>query len=269
MKSSFINVMDFDAKADGKHDNSDAIKKAINFCSRKNGGTIFFPAGNYLTGPIQLISNLTLYIDSGAIINFIDDFNKYPPVYTRWEGVECYALSPLVFGTELENVSIIGNGTLNGNGQKWWHEFKKNKREEKTKPETIIEKKLAKLNPGYENAGSGGGGRETQFLRPPLIQFFKCNKVKLDGITCTNSPFWNTHIVYCNDVNISNTYFINPSDAPNTDGLDIDSSCNVHILNCTFDVGDDCLCLKSGTDDDGRRVGKSTENITITTSSGV
>jgi polygalacturonase len=256
--------MDFDAKGDGIFDDSEAIKEAIKYCLKKNGGTIFFPAGNYLTGPIQLIDNLTLYIDSGAVISFIDDFNKYPPVFTRWEGVECYALSPLIFGNKLENINIIGSGTLNGNGQKWWKVYKNIKKQGRKKPETKIEKKLAELNPGFENAGSGGGGREMQFLRPPLIQFFKCNKVKIDGITCKNSPFWNTHIVYCNDVNISNAYFVNPSDAPNTDGLDIDSSYNVHILNCTFDVGDDCLCLKSGTDSDGRRIGKPTENITIT-----
>lgn len=256
--------MDFDAKADGKHDDSSAIKMAINLCSKKNGGTIFFPAGYYLTGPIKLNNNITLYFDAGAVINFIDDFSKYAPVFTRWEGVECYALSPLIFGNDLKNINIIGYGILNGNGKKWWDEIINRRKEQRNNPETSIEKKLAKLNPGYETAGSGGGGREMQFLRPPLIQLFKCNNIKLDGITCKNSPFWNTHLVYCNNVNISNMNFINPSDAPNTDGLDIDSCTNIHISNCNFDVGDDCLCLKSGTDNDGRRVGRATENVTIT-----
>ncbi len=262
--SSYCNVLNFGAKANGKSDDSQAITDAINYLSKKNGGTLFFPAGDYLTGPIILINNITLYIDSGAIINFIDDFNNYPPVPTRWEGVECYGHSPLLYGNNLENVSIIGRGILNGNGKKWWDERHKIIESGRSKPETKIEKKLALLNPGYESSGSGGGGREVQFLRPPIIQLLKCNNIRIDGITCKNSPFWNTHLVYCNNVNISNSNFLNPSNAPNTDGMDIDSCTNVHISNCTYDVGDDCLCIKSGIDKDGRRVGKSTENVTIT-----
>jgi polygalacturonase len=115
-----------------------------------------------------------------------------------------------------------------------------------------------------KKAGSGGGGIETNFLRPPLVQFNDCSNVTISGITVRNSAFWNTHILYCSDVTIRNVRFSNPSDSPNTDGLDIDSSDNVRISDCFFDVGDDCLALKSGMDEDGRRVGRPTENVTIT-----
>lgn len=209
-------------------------------------------------------SNITLFIDAGAVIKFSTDFNDYEPAFTRWEGVECYGFSPCIYGFEAENVSLIGRGRLDGQGKAWWDELRRKRKAGVNKPESDMEKKVASLNKGYENAGSGGGGRETQFLRPPLVQFVSCKNVLIDGLIHENSPFWNTHIVYCENVTINNTNFKNPYEAPNTDGLDIDSSKNVHISNCNFDVGDDCLCIKSGIDADGRRVGRHTENVTIT-----
>ena len=260
----FANIKDFGAKGGGIADDSIAIKKAIDFCKNNNGGTLYFPSGIYHTKPIELINNLTLYLDAGTALTFSNDFNDYSPVFTRWEGVECYALHPCLYGKDLKNVNITGQGIINGQGETWWNELRTRRKENRLKPESDIEKKIALLNPGFEESGSGGGGREMQFLRPPLIQLFNCKNITLDGFTAKNSPFWNVHLVYCDDVTINNVNFINPEDAPNTDGLDIDSSSNIRISNCLFDVGDDCLCLKSGTDEDGRRVGKPTENVTIT-----
>lgn len=258
------NVLDFGAIGDGKVKNTEAIRKAIDECARHGGGSVYFPAGIYLTGPIHLQNHVTLYIEAGATILFSRDFHDYPPVPTRWEGVECYGFSPLVYGKDLENVSIMGRGTLDGQGEVWWNELRQRRQQGAITPQTKMEQELARLNPGYETAGSGGGGREMQFLRPPLVQLMNCTNVRLDGLTHKNSPFWNTHLVYCQDVVIQNVRFQNPADGPNTDGLDIDSCRNVMVSNCTFDVGDDCICLKSGIDEDGRRVGKPTENVTIT-----
>lgn len=260
----FNNVKDFGVVGDGITDNSDAINKAIDFCKKNNGGTLYFPSGIYYTKPIELIDNLTLYLETGTELKFSNDFNDYSPVFTRWEGVECYALHPCIFGKDIKNFNITGHGTINGQGEAWWNEYKSKRKENRLSPESEIEKKLALLNPEFEESGSGGGGREMQFLRPPLIQLVNCKSITLDGFTAQNSPFWNIHLVYCNDAAINNVKFINPKDAPNTDGLDVDSSCNIRISNCLFDVGDDCLCLKSGMDADGRRVGKPTENVTIT-----
>jgi rhamnogalacturonyl hydrolase YesR/polygalacturonase len=259
----FYNVRHFGAKGNSKVKDTEAIQQTITFCAKHGGGTVVFPPGIYLTGSIHLCSNLTLYIDLGATLLFSSDFGDYPPVRTRWEGVECYGFSPLVYGSELENISVIGRGTLDGQGEAWWNELRRRRQEGITQPESEFEKQLAQLNPGYESAGSGGGGREIQFLRPPLVQLINCRNVLLEGLTHQNSPFWNTHLVYCDNVVIQNVCFKNPSDAPNTDGLDIDSCRNVRVSNCFFDVGDDCLCLKSGMDEDGKRVGKPTENVTI------
>ncbi|GAK55202.1 hypothetical conserved protein [Candidatus Vecturithrix granuli] len=241
-----------------------AIQQIIDQCAQHGGGTIYFPAGIYLTGSLHLRSFITLYLDAGATLLFSRDFEDYPPVQTRWEGVECYGFSPLIYGNNLENISVIGRGTLDGQGSVWWDAFKERREQGRTGPETEFERELARLNTGYESSGSGGGGRETQFLRPPLVQFMNCRNVHLEGLTHQNSPFWNTHLVYCENVVIRSVTFKNPPNAPNTDGLDLDSCRNVRVSDCYFDVGDDCLCLKSGMDADGRRVGKPTENITIT-----
>ena len=120
----------------------------------------------------------------------------------------------------------------------------------------LIEELYARVNSNIVEWPSG-------FFRPPLIQLLDCEHVGISGVTLRNSPFWNTHLVYCTDVHLHNVSFQNPPDAPNGDGLDIDSCRNVRISDCTFDVGDDCLCIKSGIDEDGRRVGRPSENITI------
>lgn len=257
------NVVDFGAVGDGQIKNTDAIRLAMTACAAQGGGTVYVPAGIYVTGPIHLQNHITLYLESGATLLFCRDFAEYPPVRTRWEGVECYGFSPLIYGKDLHDVSLMGRGTLDGQGDAWWSALAQRRAEGPFTPHTDMELELARLNPGYENAGSGGGGRGMQFLRPPLVQLMNCRNVRLDGLTHKNSPFWNTHLVYCQDIVIHGVRFQNPPDAPNTDGLDIDSCRNVMISDCAFDVGDDCICLKSGIDEDGRRVGKPTENVTI------
>lgn len=257
------NVRSFGAIGDGSVKDTDALQTAIDTCAEHGGGTVYVPAGTYLTGSLRLRSRLTLYLEAGATLLFSRDFEDYPPVPTRWEGVECYGFSPLIYGRDLHDVTLAGRGTLDGQGRIWWHIFAQRRQQGRISPETAFERRLAELNPGYETAGSGGGGREMQFLRPPLVQLINCANVRLEGLTHQNSPFWNTHLVYCDNVSIHNVTFKNPADTPNTDGLDVDSCCNVRISDCTFDVGDDCLVLKSGIDEDGRRVGKPTENVTI------
>ncbi|OLS35549.1 glycoside hydrolase family 28 protein [Bacillus sp. MRMR6] len=259
----FYNVTIYGAKGDGVTDDTEAIVAAIENCEAGGGGTVYIPAGTYVTGPINLRSNMTLYVDAGATVLFKDDFDSYPTVKTRWSGYECYGFSPLIFGDGLQNVTIKGEGCFDGQGEAWW---KVNRRLRKGESFTTVRtKEITRLN--HELIGLLNTNLvewESQFLRPPLLQFIHCEHVKIEGITLKNSPFWNTHLVYCNDVSVHGVTFKNPSNTPNGDGFDIDSCSNVRISNCHFDVGDDCLCLKSGINEDGRRVGRPTENVTVT-----
>jgi len=257
------NITDFGAKGDSVTDNTESIAAAIKSCANSGGGTVYIPAGTYLTGPIHLVSNLTIHIDSGALLLFKDDFAAYPPVKTRWSGYECYGFSPLLYGRGLTNVTIRGAGHIDGQGRAWWEVNRiLRKGEDYEHPQT---RKIAEWNRDFtEPQNTNLVEWPSQFLRPPLLQLVNCDQVTLDGITLENSPFWNTHFVYCNNVTVHNVKFKNPSDTPNGDGLDIDSCSNVRVSDCHFDVGDDCLVFKSGINEDGRRVGKPTENVTVT-----
>jgi polygalacturonase len=263
MKSEAFNIMDYHALPDGITDNASSIKMAIDDCSAKGGGTVLIPSGKFLSGPIRLKSNINLFLNPGAVLSFIDDPDAYDVVETRWEGTECFGLEPMISGNRIENVSVSGYGTIDGMGKKWWDKHRDIKKG--IIPDLKILKIIGEKNRDILRfAASGGGGLETNFLRPSLIQFRNCDNVVISGVTLRNSAFWNTHILYCRDVEIHNVKFVNPDDSPNTDGIDVDSSRCVRISDCLFDVGDDCICLKSGSGEDGRRVGIPTEIVTVT-----
>ena len=240
-----------------------SIQQTLDACAAAVGGVVVIPAGVWNTGPLQLGSHTTLRVQQGAEIRFDPDFSLYRPVQTRWEGVACWGMAPLIFGRDLTDVSIEGEGLINGNGGPWWGEVRRRRAEGRLTPESDLEKELAGLNPDYRTQGSGGGGREMQFLRPPLIQFIGCTNVRIQGVTCADPPCWNTHLVYCSGVEIEGVSFRSPPDAPNTDGLDIESCRDVRISGCRFDVGDDCLALKSGSGIEGVRAGIPTEGVTV------
>ena len=244
-------------------DYTTAFNEAIENCSKSGGGKVIVPAGKYMTGPIHLRSNVNLHLDDGATILFSDNFDDYRPVWSRWEGVECFGYCPCLYGEGLNNVSITGNGIIDGNGYRWWDEYRNRIQQGQTEPVTEQDKEFEKLNKDIDTSDCGGGGIGSFFFRPPLIQFNNCSNVLLDGFTARNSPFWNTHLLYCNDVAVKGATFQNPDEGKNGDGLDIDSCNGVEVADCTFDVNDDALCLKSGIGKDGIRVNKPCENITI------
>jgi len=257
------NIESFGAIGDGKFDNSGPFSKAMQTIKEAGGGTLKIGKGIWLTGPMEIFSNTILILEEEAVISFIPEPERYRPVRTRWEGVECYAMHPCVFSDNQENITIKGKGTFDGNGKWWWDLYRKKKSIPQAKPESPEEIELANLNTGYDTHPSGGGGRGIQFLRPPLIQFRNCTYIKMEGITVCNSPFWTIHPLYCSKMLISDVKVINPKDAPNTDGIDIDSCEDVLIEYCHVAVGDDGIAIKSGAGEDGILVGKPCRRITI------
>ena len=106
------NVLEHGAIPDGRTKNTAAIANAIEACASAGGGRVLFPPGQYLTGPIHLRSNIDLHVERGATILFSRDYEDYPLVHTNYEGEEAVrAISPL-WGQELTNISITGDGTL-------------------------------------------------------------------------------------------------------------------------------------------------------------
>ncbi len=259
-----IDVRQYGATGDGETLDSAAFSDAIQTCLEEGGGTVLVPAGEYRIEPLQLCSNLRLHLEPGATLRVMNDPGVFPVVRTRWAGYVCHALQPCVFGDGVENVSITGQGVIDGQGSWWWDKYRAIQSGELDGVPDNVQHKLKELNRDVDTSGAKWDEWEQQFLRPVLIQMKACNRVLLDGITLRNSPFWNTQILFSEDVTVNNVRFQNPEGAPNGDGLDIDSSRRVRVSNCSFDVNDDCLCLKSGIDANGREVGRPTEDVTIT-----
>jgi polygalacturonase len=261
-------VRDFGAVPDGKTKSTDAIRRAIDAAAVAGGGTIYFAAGQYLTGPIVLKSNITLFVDAGAVLKFSTDFDDYlPMVRTRWEGTELKTFSPLIYADKAENIAIVGRGILDGQGETWWEYFRALKQEHKKtgtwKMDSKWQQEFVRQNPSLE-LPDDPERIKMGFLRPPFIQVLDCKNVAIEDVKIVQSPFWTINPVYSDNVTVRGVIIDNPSDSPNTDGIDPESCRNVHISDCTINAGDDCITIKSGRDAQARRINRPAENYTIT-----
>lgn len=204
-----------------------AFIQAVEKLEREGGGTIVVPAGEYYTYSIELKSNMTLFLESGARLKFIQDWQGYKVIRSEFEGRTEGLFMPCIYARNAENVTLGGYGTLDGQGEYWW-----------------------------KNQGKFPHGK------PYLVCFEHCRHVKVLDVELINSPVWTVHPLYCEDVEIRGITIHNPYHSPNTDGINPDGCRNVRISDCLVDVGDDCITLKSGTED--TPIKSPCENITIT-----
>jgi polygalacturonase len=208
---------------------------------------------------------VNLHIESGATIKFSTDPAAYlPPVYSRWEGTELLNYSPLIYAFEQENIGITGNGTLDGQADEnnWWRwkgrtEYGWKENDPHQGPATDRLREMAARAVPVEERAFGEG----HFLRPQFIQPYRCQRVLIQGLTIKNSPMWEVHPVLCRNVTVQGIRVT--SHGPNNDGCNPESCSDVLIKDCYFDTGDDCIALKSGRNEDGRRVGQPCENVII------
>jgi len=280
-KNNTVSITDFGGLGNGYTLNTEAFKKAIEALVKQGGGQLTVPAGVWYTGPIELKSNINLHLEKGALILFSSDFNLYPLVNTILEGLETRRCQSPVSARNAENVAITGEGSINGSGEAW-RPLKKAKVTEAFWKKVIKSGGVLK-DPTYwfPSAGSLLGesisdsnvprGKMTDsswmavrdFLRPVMINFIECKNVLLQGVLFENSPCWNIHPLLCTNVIIDNITVRNPNFAQNGDGIDVESCKNVLIVNSSFDVGDDAICIKSGKDEEGRLRARPTENILV------
>ncbi len=249
-----FNITDYGALADNEKDCTEAFRRAISAAHEAGGGRVIVPAGSFMTGPIHLKSNVNLHVSDGAVINFFVEPGKYMPVvYSRFEGIECLNYSPPVYAYEQENIAITGKGTLDGRAsdENWWQWKRTQSSDVKT---------LGKMGdtgvPVSERIF--GAGKQ---LRPNMIQPYKCKNVLIEGVTIKNSPMWHIHPVLSTNITVRNVKVV--GHGPNNDGCNPESCKDVLIEGCYFDTGDDCIAIKSGRNNDGRRVNKPSENIVI------
>ncbi len=276
-----VNLKDFGAIGDGIHLCTDNFSKAIDALSEKGGGKLVVPAGVWFTGPIVLKSNINLHIEKGAIILFSPDVDLYPLVETVFEGLDTRRCQSPISGRNLVNVAITGQGAIDGNGH-YWRPLKKQKVTESQwkaatsrggvykrpdywfpYPETLKGDTISNMNVPQNLHTEEEWNSVRHFLRPVMVSLIECKNVWLQGVIFQNSPAWNLHPLMCENVLIEDVEVRNPSYAQNGDGLDLESCKNVLIVNSSFDVGDDGICLKSGKDEDGRRRARPCENVIV------
>jgi polygalacturonase len=257
-----FDITKYGAVGDGTRDCTAAFREAIAACAAAGGGRVVVPAGRFLSGAIHLRSRVNLHVSEGGTIAFSRDPKHYlPVVFTRWEGVECMNYSALIYAFEQRDIAITGAGTLDGQaGPDHWWPWKGTKG---ASPGTTQAEARAKL---IDMGARGVPVPERVFgegsnLRPNFIQPYRCQNVLIEGVTIVNSPMWEVHPVLCANVTVRNVS-IN-SHGPNNDGCDPESCRDVLIEGCTFHTGDDCIALKSGRNEDGRRVNTPIENVVI------
>jgi polygalacturonase len=188
----------------------------------------------------------------------------------RYEGVVMNSFHPLIYAVDAENITIKGEGKLDGQGKKWWDELfrvmidlKENGVRDINKYQPMWDK-ANNVQALYDETNEDYiGTLQRRFFRPPFIQPIRCKNVRIQGVTIVNSPFWTINPEFCENVKVLGVTIINPK-SPNTDGINPSSCRNVHISDCHISVGDDCITIKSGRDGQGRRYGVPCENITIT-----
>ena len=257
-------ITDFGAKSELGFDNQACIQKAIDVCSGEGGGTVVIPGGYWLTSPIELKSNVNLHAEKGAYVRFTKSKEKYPLRFTEYEGRRAIRTISPISALNAKNIAITGEGIFDGNGDEW-----RPKKDWKMSSLEWGKKKDSKFIAEVED-GLMWFPTETAYLgfiknvdekapdalekasayydwyRPVFISLISCEGVLLKGVTITNSPNWTIHPLYCKDVIVDSCLVKNPKEAQNSDGIDIESCERVVIKNCTFDVGDDAICMKAG-----------------------
>ena len=245
-----FNVRDYGAAGDGKKLDTIALNQAVSACAQAGGGTVYLPPGNYLTGTLELKSHVTLELDSGATILGSENPDDYPTTPSVW-GDSKEMMAPLIYAADAENITITGRGTIDGQGAIWWRRVRLNDPK--------------KFPPGPQNDADRAEAAKLSRGRPHLIRPVRCKDLLIEHINIRNSAEWNVHPMLCDSVRVDGITISAPAtNAHNTDGINPESCRNVQIVNCRIDTGDDCVTLKSGINELGRRMGRPDENITIT-----
>jgi DNA sulfur modification protein DndE len=277
-----FNIVAFGAKSDGATLNTKAINTAIDDCSRNGGGVVLLPAGIWLSGPVVLKSNVNLHLARNAILQFTTDFDQYPLIATTYEGLNAIRCQSPISAVHAENVAITGKGIIDGGGDAW-RMVKKDKLNETQWAKLVASGGIldADGRTWYPSVKSQKGSNTPQagvmapgksisdyndikdFLRPNLLSISDCKYVLLEGVTFQNSPAWCLHPLLCEHITLRGLTAKNPWYAQNGDGVDLESCRYGRVEGCTFDVGDDGICIKSGRDEEGRKRGVPTENIIV------
>ena len=225
---------DFGGKADGKTLNTRAIQQAIDKCAAQGGGEVRLSKGLWLSGPLQLKSNIMLNITAGATLKADNREQDFVAAYI---GRPTQANEAFILANNAQNVMLTGSGTIDGSGKElWWDEALKVRAAVRSGNTAEFEKR-------FPNVKLANG-----MPRPWLIEFNNVTGGMIYGLNIQNSPMWNVVIRNSEEIGVDGVKISAPTDSPNTDGIDIVSSNRVHVENVEIFTGDDNIAIKSGVD---------------------
>ncbi len=251
-RSSSVSISTADADSRGMI--TAALNAKIAQLSKKGGGRVVVPAGHWLTGRVELKSNIDLHLAQGCVLEFSADIEDYQPaVLTRHEGIDVMGAGAFIYACKAKNIALTGKGTVMGPPMDV--EMRKLKN-----GNSVVEKDVDYRLPISKRICDGHEGRT--FYRPKSFAPIHCKNVLVEGVTFERSVLWNINPIYCHDVIIRGVT-VHSVGVPSGDGIDISSCRNVLIEYSTLSCGDDCFTLKSGRAEDGVKVGLPTENVVI------
>ncbi|MFZ2193129.1 MAG: glycosyl hydrolase family 28 protein, partial [Candidatus Moraniibacteriota bacterium] len=247
------NIVDYGARVNDKDANTQAIARAIDDCSNAGGGKIIIPKGQWLTGPIKLKSNINLHVQKNAEILFSTELNDYlPVVFSRFEGIEYYNYSAPIYANDCTNLAITGEGKINGQAEKLWWELE----------ESVSIKELYYMGRDNVPVSERIFGTPKARIRPSFVEFVNCDTILVKDVTLVNGPLWTAHFIYSKNITVK-AITIDTGKEQDTDGIVLDSSSNALVEKANLTTGDDAIVIKSGRDQDGKRVNRPSENIVI------
>ncbi len=217
-------ITDYGVANDSSVIQTEKIQAVIDKAAEAGGGVVLIPKGTFLSGSLFFKPQTHLHLEKDAVLKGSDDISNFAIIPTRIEGQSINYFAALVNGDNLDGFTISGEGTINGNGLRYWKSFWLRRQ----------------VNPKCTNI---------EELRPRLVYISNSKNVKLSGVRLINSPFWTTHFYKCENVKLLNLYIFAPKEpvkAPSSDAVDIDACTNFHIKNCYISVNDDGVALKGG-----------------------
>jgi polygalacturonase len=217
MEKNIFDVTNYGAIGDGVKDNADAFQNAIDDCSKSGGGTVYFPGNNiFMSGPFDIKSNVNLFVEAGSIILANPDESIYKKSAFRENMGEG---TIWIGGENAENITMSGNGIIDGNGIAFMGP------EEKA---AYVLKEFHIVDP-----------------RPHLLTLINVKNLLIRDVTFKNSAYWCLHLIGCDGVKIEGVRILNSLKIRNSDGIDLDHTKNARISNCLIKSGDDCICFKT------------------------
>ncbi len=263
-------ISDFGAVGDGHTVNTEAIQSAIDRCATNGGGVVVVPKGIYLSGALFFKPGVNLLVEPEAVLKGTANPEDYPQVNTRWEGVEREWTCALLNFDKMTNVQVTGAGMIDGSGDEWMQRGGYGRRGRFNGTNSLPAQTNAQGIPAWgavvQSSIAANPSRTNSFPRrgrPRMICFSNCRHVRIADLRLQQQAVWCLHLLYCQDVVVTNLTIRAIERIPSSDGIDVDSSRDVQISGCDIACNDDDIAIKCGKDADGLRVNRPSENITI------